>query len=127
MSETKNIWGLRLLALALAVLAWFFFNQGTREHLSDKVVEASLRYPNYPNLVILDRVERVRVGVRGPESESSGLNPFQVDVFVELADPAVGSFEVFLGFENVSLPGNLEVVSIEPQVIPVRVDRRVDL
>jgi YbbR domain-containing protein len=125
-SEAKNIWGLRLLAVALAILAWFFFNQETREHLSDKVVEASLRYPNFPSLVILNRVEKVRVGVRGPESEISGLNPFLVDVFVDLANPQVGSFEVLLGFEDVSLPGDLEVVSIEPQVIAVRLDRRID-
>ncbi len=126
MNETKNIWGLRLLAVALAVLAWFFFTVEKRERLSDKVIEATLRYDNFPGLVILDRVEKVRVGVKGPESEISSLNPLLVDVFVGLTDPQPGFFEVPLSADNVSLPADLEFDSIDPQVIPLRLDRRID-
>ncbi len=126
MNETKNIWGLRLLAVALAVLAWFFITVQQGEGLSEKVIEATVRYQNFPNLVILDRVEKVKVGVRGPESKLRNLNPFSVDVFVELPDPQEGLFEVPLSSDNVFLPEDLEVVSIEPHVIPLKLDREMD-
>ncbi len=126
MSEARNIWGLRLLAVTLAILGWFFFSVEKRERLSDKVIEATIRYDNFPGLVILDRVEKVSVGVGGPESVISRLNPLSVDVFVGLSDPQPGLFEVPLSADNVSLPANLEYHSISPNVIALRLDRRID-
>lgn len=121
-----NRWGLRLLAVTLALIAWFAFSVEKRELLSDKVFEATVRYENYPGLVILERVESVRIGVRGPVSKVRSLNPLQIDVFVEVPEPAKGVFEVPLSAENVFLPEDLEVVSIEPNVIPIELDRQVD-
>lgn len=121
-----NRWGLRLLAVTLALVAWFAFSVEKRELLSEKVFEATVRYENYPGLVILGRVESVRIGVRGPVSRVRSLNPLQIDVFVEVPEPAKGVFEVPLSAENVFLPQDLEVVSIEPNVIPVELDRQVD-
>ncbi|MGB5816282.1 MAG: CdaR family protein [Thermoanaerobaculia bacterium] len=126
MSDSMNRWGLRLLAVTLALIAWFAFSVEKRELLSDKVFEATVRYENYPGLVILERVESVRIGVRGPVSKVRSLNPLQIDVFVEVPEPAKGVFEVPLSAENVFLPEDLEVVSIEPNVIPIELDRQVD-
>ncbi|MGB3564263.1 MAG: CdaR family protein [Thermoanaerobaculia bacterium] len=126
MSDSMNRWGLRLLAVTLALVAWFAFSVEKRELLSDKVFEATVRYENYPGLVILERVESVRIGVRGPVSKVRSLNPLQIDVFVEVPEPAKGVFEVPLSAENVFLPEDLEVVSIEPNVIPIELDRQVD-
>lgn len=126
MNESKNPWGLRLLAVTLALVAWFAFSVEKRELLSEKVFEATVRYENYPGFVILERVESVRVGVRGPESKMRNLNPFLVDVFVEVPEPAKGVFEVPLSAENVFLPEDLEVVSIQPNIIPVELDRQID-
>jgi YbbR domain-containing protein len=121
-----NRWGLRLLAVLLALVAWFAFSVEKRELLSEKVFETTVRYENYPGLVILERVESVRIGVQGPISRVRSLNPLQIDVFVEVPEPAKGVFEVPLSAENVFLPEDLEVVSIEPNVIPVELDRQVD-
>ena len=125
MSESKSLWGLRLLALVLAVAAWFVFTLEKREQLSEKVIEAPVRYENHPGLVLLDRVEAVRVGVRGPVDKLRNLNPFVVDVFVEIPNPAKGLFEIPLSASNVFLPQDLEVVSIEPNVIRCELDREV--
>jgi len=73
MTEIRNIWVLRLLALALAILAWFFFAVQQRERLSDKVVEASVRYDNFPGLVLLERIESVRVGLNALDRSSTGV------------------------------------------------------
>ena len=122
MSEAKSIWGLRLLALALAVTAWFIVSVEKREPLSEKVVEATVRYDNFPGLIVVKRVEAVRVGVRGTVSRMRTLNPYLVDVFVELPNPTSGSFDVPLTAESVILPEALEVVSIEPNIIHLELD-----
>ena len=123
MSESKNTWGLRLLAIALAVTAWFVFSIEKREQLSEKVIEASVRYDNFPGLIVVERLESVRVGVRGTVSKMRSLNPFAVDVFVELSSPDKGVFEVPLTSDNVFLPEDLEVISIEPNIIRLKLDR----
>ncbi len=123
MSESRNTWGLRLLAVMLAITAWFVFTVEKRERLSEKVVEATVRYDNFPGLIVVERLETVRVGVRGTVSRLRSLNPFAVDVFVELSNPDKGVFEVPLTSENVFLPPNLEVVSIEPNIIQLKLDR----
>ena len=122
MSEAKSIWGLRLLALALAVTAWFVLSVEKREPLSEKVVEATVRYDNFPGLIVVQRVEAVRVGIRGTVSRMRSLNPYLVDVFVELHNPTSGSFDVPLTAESVILPEALEVVSIEPNIIHLELD-----
>jgi len=118
-----NTWGLRLLAVALAITAWFVFSIETREQLSEKVIEATIRYDNFPGLIVVERQESVRVGVRGTVSKMRTLNPFSVDVSVELSNPDKGVFEVPLTSDNVFLPEGLEVVSIEPNIIRVKLDR----
>ena len=126
MSEIRNLWSLRLLALALALLAWFFFAVQQRERLSEKVVEASVRYDNFPGLVLLERVESVRVGLRGSEGKLRNLNPFLVEVFIELDEPAKGLFEIPLSADNVLLPEDLEVISLQPNVIRLELDDEID-
>jgi len=123
LSEARNTWGLRLLAVALAVTAWFVFTVEKRERLSEKVIEATVRYENFTGLIVVERLETVRVGVRGTVSRLRGLNPFAVDVFVELSNPDKGVFEVPLTPDNVFLPPNLEVVSIDPNIIQLKLDR----
>jgi len=123
LSDSKNTWGLRILAVALAVTAWFVFSIEKREQLSEKVIEATIRYDNFPGLIMVERLESVRVGVRGTVSKMRTLNPFAVDVFVELSNPDKGVFEVPLTSDNVFLPEDLEVVSIEPNIIRLKLDR----
>ena len=121
MTEARSLWGLRCLALALAGLAWFSFSGEKREPLSEKVVEASVRYDAPDNFLILERVETVRVSARGPLSKIRNLTAPFVDVFVDLPDQ-VGVQQVTLGEDQVILPEGLELVSVEPNVIEVTLD-----
>ncbi len=117
-----GLWGLRLLALALASLAWFTVSGEKREPTSQKVVATAVRYDVPQGLLLLERVEMVEVGVRGPVSRLRSLTPFQVDVFVEVpADE--GTLQVPLGPDQVALPSGLQLVSIEPNVIGLTLDR----
>jgi YbbR domain-containing protein len=124
-SEGLRTWGLRLLALGIAIALWFSISLENRQALSERLVEASVSYNRPRGLIILDQVPSVRVRLRGGSKQVRELNPFQVNVQVELARTTPGTFSVNLGPENVLLPEGLEVVSIEPNVIRVELAQEV--
>jgi hypothetical protein len=70
-------------------------------------------------------VQRVRVRLRGRTSKIRSLNPLAVDVLVTLTDSRRGLIEVTLGPDNVVLPEDVEVMSIEPNQLELRLDREV--
>jgi YbbR domain-containing protein len=123
MNEAWRTWGLRLRALGIAVGFWFSVSFEDREALSERLVEASVSYNRPRSFVVLDQVPSVNVRLRGSSKLIRQLNPYQVDVQVELAQTQPGTVSVSLGPENVLMPEGLEVVSIEPNVIRVELDR----
>ena len=125
MSAGGRQWSLRLLALALATLLWFFGTLETREQESEKVVESSVTYSTPRGLILLDPVQRVKVRLRGRTSKVRSLNPLAVDVLVTVTDSRRGLLEVTLGPDNVVLPEDVEVMSIEPNQLELRLDREV--
>jgi YbbR domain-containing protein len=125
MNESARTWGLRLLALSIAVGVWFSVSFEDREALSERMVEASVSYNRPRSFVILDPVGTVNVRLRGSSKLIRQLNPYQVDVQVELAQTQPGTVNVNLGPENVLMPDGLEVVSIEPNVIRVELEREI--
>jgi YbbR domain-containing protein len=123
-SERQSLWGLRFLALGLAVLAWFLATADRRERSTDTTfVEPFINYTTTEQMMILQSVEKVRVGIRGTSSQIQNLNPFQVSVGVDLRDAAKGAREVTLTARDVLLPEGLEVDSIEPNQFVVDLDR----
>jgi YbbR domain-containing protein len=123
MSDGLRTWGLRLLALGIALSLWFSISLEDREALSERIVEASVSYNRPRGLIILDQVSSVRVRLRGSSKQVRALNPFQVNVQVDLERTGPGTFNVNLGPDNVLAPDGLEVVSIEPNAIQVEVER----
>lgn len=122
MSEGLRTWGLRLLALGIALGLWFNSSFEDREVLNERVVEASVSYTWPKGYMVLDREQNVNVRVRGSSRRVRELDPDQVDVQVELRRER-GPVTINLGPENVLMPEGLEVVSIEPNVITVEVER----
>ena len=127
MSRFWSAWGLRMLALALAILAWFIFSVGQRERIGETTVEPFVTYRPPEDFMILEPPDRVRVRLSGPESALARLNPFQVSVVVELRDAELGRQDVALTEDNVALPVDLEVVSIEPNVLTLQLDRVISM
>ena len=118
-------WGLRLLALALALLLWFFVAVEEREGVAEKVLEAAITYSPPNGYVLLDPVQRARVGLRGRASRIRNLNPFVVDIFLEIPAGERRAYDLQILPENVIMPEGVEVISIEPATIRVRLDREV--
>jgi YbbR domain-containing protein len=125
MSDSVRTWGLRLLALGIAIGLWFSVSFQDREALSERLIEASVSYNRPRGFVILDQVPTINVRLRGPSKLIRQLNPYQVDVQVDLPQTQPGTFNVNLGPENVLMPDGLEVVSLEPNVIRVELEREI--
>lgn len=126
MSERWRLSALRVMALALAILLWTLVTVERRgERPAEKVVEATVTYNPPPGMIILDPQPRVRVRLRGSESAIRRVNPYQIDVQVELDEARTGVVTAQLKPENVLMPEALEVVSIEPNVLRLRLDHEV--
>jgi YbbR domain-containing protein len=114
---------LRLISVAIAVILWLFITVERRgERPAEKVVESTVTYNPPPGIIILNPVERVRVRLRGGDRAIRHLNPVLVDVQVELRDQDRGLVEVQLQTENVLTPEGIEVISIEPNFLRLRLD-----
>ena len=126
MSERWRLSGLRMMAVALAILLWLLVTVERRgERPAEKVVEATVTYNPPPGMVILDPEARVRVRLRGSESAIRRVNPYQIDVQVEIEEAREGLVVVQLQPENVLMPEDFEVISIEPNVLRLRLDHEI--
>lgn len=126
MSETSRLWGMRLMALAIAVALWFTLSWDRRERQSERVVEASVTYDTAENMTVLDPVRQIDVRVRGGTQRVRTLNPAVVNVLVELDQTEAGPADVAVAPENVYVPEGFEVVSLDPNTLHLTLDRVVD-
>jgi len=124
-SELARTWALRLLALGIAIGIWFNASVQDRLVSSEKVVEASVSYNRPRGFIIINPVRSVNVRLLGSKKAIRQLNPYQVNVTVELSRRQEGSAIVNLEPENVSTPDGLEVAAIEPGTIRVDLEREV--
>lgn len=122
--DDGQVWGLRLLSLAIAVSLWLAISVENREARGQRAVTASVTYNSPPELVLIDPIQELRVLLSGPESQIASLDPRQVSVRVDLPDTDPGRHTLSLGPDDVSLPPNLRVESITPNQVQVEVDRR---
>jgi YbbR domain-containing protein len=125
MSESARTWGLRLLALAISAAMWYSVSLEGRETMTERIVEASVSYNRPRGFIVLDPVGTVNVRLRGSSKKVRVLTPYQVNVQVELTQNQKGTFSVSLGPDDVQVPEGFEVVSIDPNVIRVEIDREV--
>lgn len=123
MSDSARTWGLRLLALLIALSIWYRVSLEDRETLTERTVEASITYDRPVGYIILDQVNSVDVRLRGTSRRIRDLNPYQVNVQVNLDQTQEGTMDITLEPRNVQVPQGFEVVSIEPNRIRVELDR----
>lgn len=124
MSESARTWGLRLLALGIAIGFWFSISFEDREVLSERTIEASVSYNRPLGYMMIDPPGAVNVRVRGSSKQVRQLNPYMVSVQVDLPGTD-GQATVNLGPENVLMPEGLEVVAIDPNTIRVELEPEV--
>jgi diadenylate cyclase len=127
-NEWARTWGLRLLALGIAIGIWFNASVEDRLVFSEKVVEASVTY-NSPRGFILASPgpQSVNVRLKGSKKAIRQLNPYAVNVQVDLSQRKIGLANITLGTEDVQTPDGLEALSIEPNTVRVDLEREVSL
>lgn len=125
MSDRRRIWGLRILALAIAVGIWSRVSLEEREETTEKLVEAGVSYNLPRGYLVLNQVQNVLVRLRGNRKAIRSLNPYMVDVQIELNPTGPETLTVQLGADNLLMPEDLELVAIEPNTIQVELDREV--
>ena len=127
-SARRQVWGLRALALAIAVVLWFVLSFEKRETLSEKLVEASVSYIRPEGLVILDPVQRVEVMLSGPQDLINRVSTGDIGVQVDLREVPAGAAKVDLAAENVvNLPQGLVVDRIRPSVLELTLDPQISV
>jgi YbbR domain-containing protein len=127
LNDWVRTWGLRLLALGIAIGIWFNASVEDRLVSSEKVVEASVAYIRPNGFVTVNPVGNVNVRVSGTKKAVRQLSPYMVTVNVDLGQRQTGPSSITLTPENVLLPDGLEVVSIEPNTIRVDLEKEVSV
>ena len=118
-------WGLRLLALGIAIGIWFNASVEDRLVSSEKVVEANVIYNKPRDFIILNQLRSVNVRLLGSRRAIRQVSPYQVEVQVNLSPRQEGGTTINLDSDNVLAPEGLAVVSIEPSSIQVVLEREI--
>lgn len=114
--------GLKLLALALAVVFWI---QVAGQPVVERGIDVPLGFENVPEGLYVgsDMPDRVRVRVRGAANIVSGLQPGDVVAAIDLAGERPGRhrlFDMFAG--RVRVPFGVEVTQVFPATITVSLE-----
>lgn len=125
----QSIWGLRLLALVVAVVLWFTVSEREREQRVDKEFEVPIAYAVPDGYLLLEPVGSATVRLRGPTSSINQLRSEDIQVLVELDEPTTPTGEVEVSLqsdEHVRLPSpDLQVLELEPRQLNLTLDREV--
>lgn len=113
-----------IVALVAAILLWYGLAGQKNENISVRGVKAALTLVNMPrNLVLMSSVpDTISLQLRGPLSKS--LNAAAgLEVYLDLADSRPGSSSFTIDGAGITLPDDVEVVSIEPAAITLDLER----
>lgn len=125
----QSLWGLRVLALVVAMVLWFTVSEREREQRVDKEFQVPIAYAVPDGYLLLEPVGSATVRLRGPTSSVNQLRTEDIQVLVELAPPTTPTGEVEVSLqpdEHVRLPSaNLQVLELEPRQLDLTLDREV--
>lgn len=122
-STAANI-GLSLASLFLACVVWFVVSAPRRERLSERKIAVPLSLVGMSSRFVITTPvpETVSVRLRGRTSELRSLSSQNIEVPVDIAWAQPGEAKITLRPQAVSVPADVEVVSIEPNHIQFRVE-----
>jgi uncharacterized protein (TIGR00159 family) len=108
---------LKILAITLAVVAWFVLAYDPNTIQRTFVVP--VEYRNLPNHLVFDHAgpNEARITLSGSERDFRFLEPGNLKITVDLTEAVEGRQEITVTEANVRLPTNLALYRIEPRVI----------
>jgi YbbR domain-containing protein len=117
--------GLKLLALAIALLAWFALSGQRRERISERSYRIPLSLVNVPpqTMVASPLPGGVEVRVRGPFTALRQLQPERLEAVIDLLNSRPGESVHRFSPEDINVPPEVEVLAISPGEVRVVLDR----
>jgi YbbR domain-containing protein len=116
--------GLKVLALAIALIVWFVFAAQRRERISERTYAIPLSLVNIPpRMVVASPLPpSVEVRVRGPFTALRQLDPAKLEAVIDLADATRGEKLYRLAPEDINVPQEVEVIAISPAQFRIVLD-----
>ncbi len=113
-----------LLALAAAAVLWYVFAGQGRESISVRGTRATLTLVNLPREMVLvsDVPDFVALRLRGPLATLAGATE-GLEVLLDLADAQPGIRTLTIDPEDIALPPEVGVVSIDPPEVTLELER----
>jgi hypothetical protein len=117
--------GLKLLALAIALLAWFALSGQRRERISERSYRIPLSLVNVPSrtMVASPLPGGVEVRLRGPFTALRQLQPERLEAVIDLRNARPGESVHRFVPEDINVPPEVEVLAIAPGEVKVVLDR----
>lgn len=117
--------GLKLVALFLAIVLWFFVSAPRREPVSERAFAAPLSVVRMPrDLVITTQLpDSVSVRLRGRRSDLRLLSSQNLEVTLDVSWAQAGEATITLRPQAINVPPDVEVVSIDPNKLRFRVEQ----
>jgi YbbR domain-containing protein len=119
----RNAW-LKALALALSILLWYSITGQRRQRVSERGYVIPLAVVNVPSsLVIASSIpDTVDVRLKGPFQAIRLADPSKMEAVMDLTGSLPGDHVYNLTTDDINAPEDLEVVSLNPSSIPVRLE-----
>jgi YbbR domain-containing protein len=114
----------KILALAIACVAWYLLTGERRERISERSYRIPLSIVNIPrNTVIVSPLpDAVDVRVRGAFTPLRQLDPAKLEAVIDLLDAAPGERRYLLDNDDINVPRDVEVISVAPSEIRLILD-----
>jgi hypothetical protein len=121
--RARRDFGLRAIALLLAIGLWAFVNAGQRGALVTLRVPVGYRLLPAGMVILNQHPDFVQIEVRGPRTLLSLLDPDRLTLRLDLAGVGVGQAVFKIGPEMFNVPRQTDVTRISPSQIVLDIDR----
>ncbi|HVE66724.1 MAG TPA: CdaR family protein [Thermoanaerobaculia bacterium] len=117
--------GLKILALVIALGAWFALSGQRRERISERSYRIPLSLINIPErtMVASPLPGGVDVRVRGPFTALRQLEPEKLEAVIDLRNAHAGEKQYRFAPEDINVPPDVEIIAIAPAEVRVALDR----
>ncbi len=114
----------KLLALAIACVAWYLLTGERRERISERSYRIPLSIVNIPRgtLIVSPLPDAVDVRVRGAFTPLRQLDPSKLEAVIDLLDATPGEKRYPLDSDDINVPRDVEVIAVSPPEIRVVLD-----
>jgi YbbR domain-containing protein len=116
--------GMKIVALAIALIVWFVFSAQRKERISERSYRIPLSVVNIPpQMTIASPLPTgVEVRIRGPFTPLRQLDPSKIEAVIDLSDAQRGERIYRLAPEDINVPQEVEVLAISPSEVRILLD-----